>query len=115
LNLDIGDGLGQWGFEYHETTTYYKPKMYGKKCKGVPKRASEVCYIKDREKHLDNTIEYKVFAYEKPLREREAIRRKDVACRWVDVIKEVIKQDDKRKWVGNFSQPFIINMLLTKT
>lgn len=97
--VEIGDGLGQWGyegdFEYH----FYKPKWYGDKCKGVPSRARQISL----------NAKEAVYEYDKPLREREALRRSLVPNQWVTVRKFLSLLDDKRAWRGDNSFPIILN------
>ena len=86
----IGDGLGEWGYEGVEINVpVYKSKMYGDKCKGVPKKAKLVWNDKTR----------KIYVYEKPNKMRESFRRGLMPAKWKEVIKEVSKIDDKREWI----------------
>lgn len=86
--IEIGSGLGQFSFEGTAENEFYRPKFYGDKCKGVPKRAEIV----------ERTAEHIVFKYKKPLREREAVRRNLVPNVWVEVLKTATFADDKRRW-----------------
>ena len=91
--------LGGWTYEGNcECVSFYKPKMYGKKRKGVPKRA-KLIYEDEKEEHYE---------FEKPLREREAVRRKDIPNKWIKVHKVLLKDDDKREWDENTSLPLLV-------
>lgn len=98
--VDLPDekGLGQWGFEYERPQMYYKPKMYGSKNKGVPKRAELV----------GSGVDKKYYSFEKPLKRAESIRRHDVQNRWLRQLKSVLIHDDKRVWDGVVSEPIKI-------
>lgn len=81
--------------------------LTGFKCKGVPKRAKFGCPvckipIDDNKKPCSvcGYISYNsvCFIFKKPLREREAIRRKMAPNIWVDMIKVATFNDDKRVW-----------------
>ncbi|GAH24992.1 unnamed protein product [marine sediment metagenome] len=86
----IGDGLGEWGYEGVDINVpVYKSKMYGDKCKGVPKRAELVWEDKVR----------KIYTYEKPNKMKESFRRGLTPALWKKVTKEVSKIDDKRVWI----------------
>ena len=87
----IGNELGEWGAEGEADTEFYRPKFYGDIHKGVPKRA----VIKER------TEDHITYRYEKPLREREAVKRGLVANVWGEVFKTLTFADDKRYWVDN--------------
>ena len=92
IGVVIGDGLGEWGYEGEEKgLDFYKPKMYGDKCKGVPKRAKLV--FEDKTK--------KIFEYEKPNKMRESFRRGLMPALWNKITKEVSKIDDKRIWIND--------------
>ncbi|MBT9131417.1 MAG: hypothetical protein DDT41_01723 [candidate division WS2 bacterium] len=97
--IKIGEGLGEWSFLGEGLTTFYRPKFYGNKVKGVPKTATLV----------EETDEYKEFSFSKPLREREAIKRGLIPNQWREVTKVCSFLDDKRNWNGNQSAPLIIN------
>ena len=85
----IGDGLGEWGYEGTEKDIeIYKCKMYGDKCKGVPKRA-ELVY---------NEPDSKTYVYKKPNKMKESFRRGLTPAKWEYVVKVVSKADDKRIW-----------------
>ena len=87
-DIVIGDGLGEWGFEGEETANFYKCKMYGDKCKGVPKRADLVYDEPDS----------KTYVYKKPNKMKESFRRGLMPAQWKYVVKVVLKTDDKRIW-----------------
>ena len=90
-NVVVGDGLGEWGYEGVEINVpVYKSKMYGDKCKGVPKRA--VLEWEDEVR--------KIYSYEKPNKMKESFRRGLVPAKWNRTIKEVSKIDDKRVWIN---------------
>lgn len=99
LDLDNGDGLGEWGFEYEKEQEYHKPKMYGDKCKGVPGKAELVA--------VGN--EYFYYSYQKPLKRAEAIRKGDRQNKWIWILKRVSLIDDKRSWDGFESNPLHLN------
>ena len=85
----IGDGLGEWGYEGTEKDIeIYKCKMYGDKCKGVPKRA-ELVY---------DEPDSRTYVYKKPNKMKESFRRGLTPARWEYVVKVVTKADDKRIW-----------------
>lgn len=107
-NLTIGKNLGEWGFEYEKTATFYRPKFYDDKHKGVPKRAGEVCHISDRDAHINNNVRHKVFVFQRPTREREAMRRGLIANQWLWHEKILTFNDDKRVWSGDESKPYIL-------
>jgi hypothetical protein len=88
--------LGEFGYEYTETQWFYKPKMYGAKLKGVPKRAKQYSTIADHKMHA---------VYEKPNRFKESIRRGLIPNQWVSMDKVIGLEDDKRIWDGNESRP----------
>ena len=90
--------MGGWGFEYEAEQIYYRPKFYGKKRKGVPKRA--------KKKEEDDIKE--IYEYLSPVKRATAIRRNLIQNIWLPVKKEIIKVDDKRVWNGNFSKPIKI-------
>ena len=97
--IDIGLELGQFQFEGAAEYEFYRPKFYGEKCKGVPKRAEII----------ERTAEHIKFKYKKPLREREAIRRHMAPNIWVEVIKIATFNDDKRVWKKDgSSDPLVI-------
>jgi len=102
--IDIGKELGQWGFEGIATMTFYRPKFYGNICKGIPGRA----------KLVYDGVDSKVFEFDKPLREREAIKSGRMPDKWVTITKEVTLQDDKRLWFGNESEPLPFDVLTVR-
>ena len=86
----VGDELGEWGYEGVKINVpVYKSKMYGNKCKGVPKRAKLEWEDKVR----------KIYSYDKPNKMKESFRRGLTPALWKRVIKEVSKIDDKRVWI----------------
>ena len=90
-DIVIGNGLGEWGYEGVEIDVpVYKSKMYGNKCKGVPKRA--VLEWEDEVR--------KIYSYEKPNKMKESFRRGLMPALWKRIIKEVSKIDDKRIWLN---------------
>ena len=94
VGITIGSGLGEWGEETAgDMVVYHRPKLYGTKRKGVPKRAEKVETTKDGE----------TWKYKKPLRYREAIRAGQTPNVWVEVLKHLQFQDDKRNWDGQHS------------
>ena len=98
----IGNGLGEWGYEGVEINVpVYKSKMYGCKCKGVPKKAQLV---------WEDTVR-KIYVYEKPNKMKESFRRGLTPALWKKVIKEVSKIDDKRIWLSEkVSLPPVIDI-----
>jgi len=85
----VGDGLGEWGYEGIEyNVPIYRCKMYGDKCKGVPKRAQLV---------YDDSGS-KTYVYKKPNKMKESFRRGLTPAQWEYVVKVVSKLDDKRIW-----------------
>ena len=90
IGVKVGKGLGEWDYEgFEKDVVFLKSKMYGKKCKGVPKRAKLKFENEDK----------KVFTYEKPNKMRESFRRDLIPALWKSVQKEVSKKDDKRQWL----------------
>ena len=102
VGVIIGDGLGEWGYEGVEINVpVYKSKMYGDKCKGVPKRAVL---------EWDDEIR-KIYSYDKPNKMKESFRRGLTPALWKRTIKEVSKIDDKRLWLDEkTSIPPILNL-----
>jgi len=97
-DIAIGKELGEWALEVDgDIIEYHRPKLYGDKRKGVPKRAELV----------KRTNKLEVWKYTKPLRYREAIRRGLTPNVWIEVYKELTFADDKRDWTGNKSQPLL--------
>jgi hypothetical protein len=88
IGITIGKELGEWDFEGEETIEFHKSKMYGDKCKGVPKRA--VLEWEDEVR--------KIYSYDKPNKMKESFRRGLMPALWKKIIKEVSKIDDKRIW-----------------
>lgn len=88
--------LGDFKYEYTKRQTYYRPKMYGEKKKGVPKKA-RISHIKAKNKLR--------FRYRKPTKRKESIRRGLSQNKWIKVRKEISLEDDKRVWYGNKSLP----------
>ena len=101
--IDVGTGLGEWGYEGVEIDVpVYKSKMYGNKCKGVPKRA--VLEWEDGAR--------KIYSYEKPNKMKESFRRGLTPALWKKTIKEVNKIDDKRLWIDEkTSIPLVLEFL----
>lgn len=88
--IAVGDGLGEWGYEGVKIdVSVYKSKMYGDKCKGVPKSATL---------EWEDSVR-KIYSYRKPNKMRESFRRGLTPALWKKIIKEVSKIDDKRLWV----------------
>jgi hypothetical protein len=100
----VGDGLGEWGYEGVEINVpVYKSKMYGTKCKGVPKRA--VLEWEDEVR--------KIYSYDKPNKMKESFRRGLTPALWKKTIKEVSKIDDKRIWIDEkTSTPPVLELLV---
>lgn len=86
--ISIGDNPGQWGYEYTEEQTFYRPKRYGNKRKGIPKKHTLV--------YADERTE--VYRFERPTKFRTAIRRHMAQNVWEDNTKTVSLIDDKREW-----------------
>ena len=90
------EGLGNWGAEYNGEAhyqQYYRPKHYGDRKKGVPKKAQLI----------GKTNTTLVYIYDKPLRRAESIRKGEQENKWVTIIKRISLLDDKRVWKGNES------------
>jgi hypothetical protein len=87
--------IGEFKWEGRVTDEYFRPKHYGNKLKGVPKRARKLS---------ENDTEI-VYEYEKPYKRNEAIRNQKIQNQWHTVRKIVSKNDDKRKWKDNISDP----------
>ena len=81
--------LGGWGYEYDREEVFYRPKLYGKKRKGIPKRAELIAVGEENE----------YYTYKKPLKRSEAIRKEDTQNRWITIMKKVLLTDDKRRWL----------------
>lgn len=100
-NIEIGKDLGQWELEIEDKIIeYYRPKCYGDKRKGVPKRGDMVYRENNKEK----------WHYQKPLRYRESIKKGQKPNIWVDIEKILILEDDKRVWHGQNSEPIELNI-----
>jgi len=100
VGIEIGKGLGQFGIELENTEiTYHRPKLYGDKRKGVPKRAVKIAANAHSE----------TWKFDKPLRYREAIKKGLSPNIWVEILKTLEYQDDKRDWIGNQSKAIIFN------
>jgi len=120
VGIDIGKGLGQWGYEGKSIAIFHKPKWYGKKLKGVPKRAKELTMseaieyaVKIMKRHdladrIQKSTEHCFFGFEKPTRFKEAIKSGKPINQWLPNLKIVCKADDKREWHGNLSDPLTI-------
>jgi hypothetical protein len=96
--MNEGDELGEWGFEYEKEQIFYKPKMYADKCKGVSKRAELV--------YEDETS--RTYVYKRPNRMKESFRRGLTPNKWEYTVKEVSLIDEKRVWDGLESRPIHI-------
>lgn len=113
-NIPFSGELGAFGYEGFFEYTFYRPKFYGEKCKGIPKNAKEFYTLPELECMAGELLNYKRFKYTKPLKEREAIRRKQAPNTWVDMIKKVWFTDDKRLWHDDgTSEPLHIEKVLT--
>jgi hypothetical protein len=100
--IKIGKELGEWDYEGEETIEFHKSKMYGDKCKGVPKRA--VLEWEDEVR--------KIYSYDKPNKMKESFRRGLTPALWKKTIKEVSKIDDKRIWISEkVSIPPVVEFL----
>jgi len=97
--IESSKELGGWGFEYEAEQVYYRPKFYGKKRKGVPKRAVKKEEQEDRE----------IYEYTAPVKRATALRRNIPQNKWIEILKAISKEDDKRVWHGNESEPIKIN------
>ncbi len=94
--ITVGDAPGQWGYEYTEEQTFYRPKRYGNKRKGIPKK-HELIYADERTE---------VYRFEKPTKFRTAIRRHMLQNVWETEEKVLSLIDDKREWLpDNSSYP----------
>ena len=91
--------FGGLGFEYEREQEYFKPKFYGVKFKGVPKKAKKV---------VENGDEI-IFQFEKPNKRKESIVRGIPRNAWRIEEKILRKMDDKRIWISdNESKPIKI-------
>ncbi len=99
--VKVGSGLGEWSKKAYRELEFYRPKVYGKKRKGVPKRAK----LFRKEENLE------IWRYKKPLREKESARRNLTPNKWVTVTKHLGLIDDKRVWglSGERSRPLKID------
>jgi hypothetical protein len=132
VGIPLGAELGDFKFEYEKDAVFYRPKFYDDKHKGVPKTCDykeltgkcQCTDIKncpaplnygDKENcHkayvVERTPEHIQFRYEKPIREREAMRRNLTANKWHTVDKVLTFLDDKRVWhKDGTSEPVFIN------
>jgi len=100
--IESSKELGGWGFEYETEQIYYRPKFYGKKRKGVPKRAE---ILNDN----DNILEFK---YTSPVKRATSIRRGISQNKWIEILKGLRKIDDKRVWDDKTgeSMPICVNI-----
>ena len=99
VGIPVGDAPGEWGYEYTKTQEFYRPKRYGDKRKGVPKRA----VLKEK------TDEYEVYEFERPTKFRTAIRTHCDQNLWHLEEKRLSLLDDKRKWLDdNSSYPLYV-------
>lgn len=89
VGIAIGDNPGEWGYEYTEEQPFYRPKRYGTKRKGIPKK-HELLYADDRKE---------IYRFERPTKFRTAIRRHMNQNVWEYNEKEVSLLDDKREWL----------------
>lgn len=97
--IPVGDAPGEWGYEYTKTQEFYRPKRYGDKRKGVPKRA----VLKEK------TDEYEVYEFERPTKFRTAIRTHCNQNLWRLDEKRLSLIDDKREWLDdNSSYPLYV-------
>jgi len=96
----IGNELGEWGLDTDgKSVIYHRPKLYGDKRKGIPKRAKLKCRTRDGE----------TWVWDKPLRYREAITRGLTPNVWIEAHKELTFNDDKRDWARGRSSAVIFN------
>ena len=96
VGITVGKELGEWSFDLDGVPViYHRPKLYGDRKKGVPNRA--VLVSRNREKE--------VWKFDRPIREREGVKRGLQPNKWVEVFKHLIFNDDKRDWTGNRSTP----------
>jgi hypothetical protein len=116
VGIAVGKELGDWGFEGQQTAIFYKPKWYGSKCKGVPKRGKEISrdeaiiYAEsakrpDLVKQIKEAIESAFYTFDKPRRFKEAIKSGKPINQWLTMLKILSKNDDKRIWIGDLSRP----------
>jgi len=88
---DIGNDLGEWGFEYEQTEIFYRSKFYANKMKGVPKKHQVIFETPDLIKVV----------YEKPNKIKESIKRKLIINKWSQIEKILSKSEDKRLWYSD--------------
>lgn len=91
--IPIGEEPGEWGYEYTATQKFYRPKRYGEKRKGVPKKARLVAATDTEE----------IYEYEKPTKFRSAIRQNKMQNVWYTETKVLSLVDDKREWLPDGS------------
>ena len=90
-NNEIGEELGNFGFEYEGAQYFWRPKLYGEKHKGVPKRGK---LIKEDDEH-------QWWEFKRPNKRSESIRRTLKVNKWCVTLKELAKEDNKRVWDAN--------------
>jgi len=96
VGITVGKELGEWSFDLDGVPViYHRPKLYGDKKKGVPDRAVLVSRNSRKE----------VWKFDRPIREREGVKRGLQPNKWVEVFKHLIFNDDKRNWSGRRSTP----------
>lgn len=95
LGLTKSDLPGDWGYEYTRTECFYRPKTYGVKRKGIPKKAVKVSESENRE----------TYTFEKPIKYKSSVRRNLYQNYWEQLEKTIDLRDDKRDWHGNDSMP----------
>lgn len=107
--ITISSNTGDWGAEGTETVTIFRPKWYGSKSKGVPKRAQRLSHIYSSTypKWIGWMSDYdsESFVFEQPTKFKTAIRHGKIQNNWIPTVKVLCKADDKREWVGNTSTP----------
>jgi hypothetical protein len=106
--IEINEDLGNWKDEGDHDVIFYRSKFYGDKHKGVPKRA----------KVVETTDKYIKYSFDKPLREREAMRSNKIPNVWTENYKILQLEDQKRTWKGSESIPHKVfydleNIILT--
>jgi hypothetical protein len=98
--LKTGDELGELKFEGTGEMEYIKPKVYGKHSKGIPSNA---------EKIYEN-VALRTYRFNRPVKRAESKRRNIEQNLWIEIIKEIKKQDDKRVWNEEGTDSFPINV-----
>lgn len=93
VGIEIGKEPGNWDYEYSETQTFYAPKVYGDKRKGVPKNATL--------QFKDETME--IWEFERPITFKEGFRRNIQQNYWEKRIKVLTLTDNKREWLQDGS------------